>query len=326
MKSYLVTGGAGFMGRDFIRHLLEKKETEKVICYDAMTYAAREENIEEFYLDTRFNFVKGDILDRDLFRQTLQNYQIDCVVHYAAESHVDRSIEDPMIFVQTNVLGTVSLLEVVKSNPNVHFHHISTDEVYGSLTETGFFYETSPYQPNSPYSASKAASDHFVLAYAKTYGLSVTISHASNNYGPYQYEEKLIPKFIHHMINKQPFPLYGTGKNIREWTYVEDHSRAVYKIIHKGTRGQVYNIGSQEERSNLEILKDLIYIFSEKTGEDILQLQNLVRFVPDRKGHDFRYSMDCSKIKTIGFETKVSLNQGLERTIDFCIERLRINI
>ena len=194
------------------------------------------------------------------------------------------------------------------------------------MTETGFFYETSPYQPNSPYSASKAASDHFVLAYAKTYGLSVTISHASNNYGPYQYEEKLIPKFIHHMINKQPFPLYGTGKNIREWTYVEDHSRAVYKIIHKGTRGQVYNIGSQEERSNLEILKDLIYIFSEKTGEDILQLQNLVRFVPDRKGHDFRYSMDCSKIKTIGFETKVSLNQGLERTIDFCIERLRINI
>ena len=326
MKSYLVTGGAGFMGRDFIRHLLEKKETEKVICYDAMTYAAKEENIEEFYLDTRFNFVKGDILDRNLFRQTLQNYQIDCVVHYAAESHVDRSIEDPMIFVQTNVLGTVSLLEVVKSNPNVHFHHISTDEVYGSLNETGFFYETSPYQPNSPYSASKAASDHFVLAYAKTYGLSVTISHASNNYGPYQYEEKLIPKFIHHMINKQPFPLYGTGKNIREWTYVEDHSRAVYKIIHKGTRGQVYNIGSQEEKSNLEILKDLIYIFSEKTGEEILQLQNLVRFVTDRKGHDFRYSMDCSKIKALGFETKVSLTQGLERTIDFCIERLRVNI
>ena len=326
MKSYLVTGGAGFMGRDFIRHLLEKKETEKVVCYDAMTYAARIENIEEFYLDQRFSFVQGNILDTKLVSETLQIYEIDCIVHYAAESHVDRSIEDPIAFVQTNVLGTVSLLEVLKANPNVHFHHISTDEVYGSLTEEGFFYETSPYQPNSPYSASKAASDHFVLAYAKTYGLSVTISHASNNYGPYQYEEKLIPKFIHHMINKQPFPLYGDGKNIREWTYVEDHSKAVYTIINKGIKGHVYNIGSQEERSNLEILQKLIYIFSKKTGEESLYLQNLVKFVPDRKGHDFRYSMDCNKIKMLGFETKVSLNQGLERTVDFCIERLRINI
>jgi dTDP-glucose 4,6-dehydratase len=324
MRSFLVTGGAGFMGRDFIRLLLEKKEVEKVVCLDAMTYAGRKENIQQFFSDSRFVFIQGNILDQQLVEKILREEKIDCLVHYAAESHVDRSIENPLAFVQTNVLGTVSLLEAVKRFPNVWFHHVSTDEVYGSLGKEGIFYENSPYQPNSPYSASKASSDHFVFAYGKTFGLNVTISHASNNFGPYQFEEKLIPKLIHHLIEKKPFPLYGDGTNVREWTYVEDHSRAIYLLLERGKKNEIYNIGSGQEKSNLALISVLIEIFAKKTAENKEGLFNLIQFVEDRKGHDFRYSMQCEKIKKLGFECPMNFEERMATTIDFYLKKLEV--
>jgi dTDP-glucose 4,6-dehydratase len=323
-RHFLVTGGAGFMGRDFIRHLLEKKEVKKVICYDALTYAGKVENIEDFLSDTRLHFEKGNILNSTALKALIEEHQIDCIVHFAAESHVDRSIENPLEFVQTNVLGTVNLLECVKLYPKIHFHHISTDEVFGSLKEEGFFFETSPYQPNSPYSASKASSDHFVMAYAHTYGLKITMSHASNNFGPYQLEEKLIPKLITALCEKVTFPLYGTGKNVREWTYVEDHSFAIFCIIERGLIGQSYNVGSQNEKSNLELIELIVDKMAKKLEVEKTVLKSLIQTTQDRKGHDFRYAMNSDKIRALGWKPQVTLEDGLDRTISYYLEKKKV--
>ena len=321
---FLITGGAGFMERDFIRHLLTKKEVKKVVCLDAMTYAGKLENIDEFFSDERFHFEKGNILDQPLIHNILEKNRIDCIVHFAAESHVDRSIENPLEFVQTNVLGTTTLLECLRMKPHIHFHHISTDEVFGSLQDEGFFSESSPYQPSSPYSASKAASDHFVMAYAHTYGLKITMSHASNNFGPYQYQEKLIPKLITCLLEKTYFPLYGTGKNFREWTFVQDHSEAVDTILSAGIIGQSYNIGSENEKSNLELIQLVIERMGDKLEVPIESLKQWIRFVEDRKGHDYRYAMNSQKIRELGWKPKFSLEEGLHLTITHYLENKKV--
>ncbi len=317
VRSVLVTGGAGFMGRDFIRLLLSLKEIESVVCLDALTYAGKKENIELFFQDPRFTFIHGNILDQALVEEIVEQKKIEAIVHFAAETHVDRSLAFPLEFVETNIKGTATLLEVVRKNRHVFFHHVSTDEVYGSLGDSGRFTESSPYNPSSPYSASKAASDHLVLAYARTYQLLVTVSHASNNYGPFQLEEKLIPKLIEALKRKTAFPLYGNGQNRREWTFVEDHSAAVFSILRKGERQQVYNIGTGEERTNLEVIEQVIKEFSHKTGQEVQALFSCIQFVSDRLGHDYRYAVSSDRIRQLGWRPCFSFQAGLSRTIDY---------
>lgn len=305
-KRLLITGGAGFIGSAFIRRYLAK--TERIVNVDKLTYAADLNRLTEIDRDPRYRFEQLDICDQQKIRALCIEENIDTLVHFAAESHVDRSISGPQDFLITNVMGTFSLLEVVRSLPSLHFHHISTDEVYGSLGEEGVFTENSPYRPNSPYAASKAASDHFVRAYAHTYGLKTTVSHCTNNYGPYQHPEKLIPLLISNCLEKKPLPLYGNGQNIRDWLHVDDHVGALWLILTKGKVGEVYDVGGGEEMTNLQLTQLIIELLSSLTGEDY---QHLITFVPDRPGHDFRYAIDASKMHMLGWKPKIGLRQGL---------------
>jgi dTDP-glucose 4,6-dehydratase len=330
LKNILVTGGAGFIGVNFIRFLFGEAEEKpefngRIINLDNLTYAGNAgslKEIKEKYCGGRYIFERGDICNRSLVENIFQEYEIDTVVHFAAESHVDRSILGPEAFIKTNVMGTFTLLDVArnawKDKKDVLFHHISTDEVYGSLGETGYFTETTPYDPCSPYSASKAASDHLVIAYNHTYGLPITLSNCSNNYGPYQFPEKLIPLMIINMLEGKPLPVYGDGKNIRDWVYVEDHNNAVWTIMQKGKVGEKYNIGGENEWENIRLLNELIDIVAKKTNKDADKIRSTITYVKDRPGHDRRYAIDCSKIKReLGWKQNVNFNQGLERTVDW---------
>jgi dTDP-glucose 4,6-dehydratase len=344
LQNLLVTGGAGFIGGNFIRFLLEKEAgfSGRIVNLDALTYAGNRESLgdlEARFGGERYFFECGDISDRPAVEVIFEKYRIDTVVHFAAESHVDRSILGPEAFVKTNVMGTFTLLDTARSywregdgtpRRDVLFHHISTDEVYGSLGETGAFTETSAYDPRSPYSASKAAGDHLVLAYHHTYGLPVTLSNCSNNYGPYQFPEKLIPLSILNMLEGKPLPVYGDGRNIRDWLYVEDHIRAVWAILRRGRNGEKYNIGGENEWENIRLLRVLIDITAKKAGLDPEKLRGSVTYVTDRPGHDRRYAIDCSKIKReLGWKQEVGFEEGLGRTVDWYlanpgwIERIR---
>jgi len=330
LNNILVTGGAGFIGVNFIRYLLGKcAQTSnfkgRIINLDALTYAGNITSLKEInenFEETKYFFEKGDIGDRTLVEKIFEKYAIDTVVHFAAESHVDRSILGPEAFIKTNVLGTFTLLDVArniwKDADGVLFHHVSTDEVYGSLGETGYFTETTPYDPRSPYSASKASSDHLVMAYYHTYGLPITLSNCSNNYGPFQFPEKLIPLMILNMLEGKALPVYGDGKNIRDWLYVDDHNSAVWNIIQNGKIGEEYNIGGDNEWENIKLLNVLIDIVAKKINKNAETIRSLITYVKDRPGHDRRYAIDCSKIKReLGWKQTVSFEQGLERTVDW---------
>lgn len=305
----LVTGGAGFIGSNFIHYML-KKYDYKIINLDKLTYAGNLENLKSIKNNKNYSFIKGDICDKNLVSNILKD--CDTVINFAAESHVDRSIETPEIFLQTNVQGTLNLLNCALKKGIQKFIQISTDEVYGSIKE-GYFTESTPISPNSPYSASKASADLFALAYFKTYGLPVIITRCSNNYGPYQYPEKLIPFFISRLLENKKVPLYGDGGNIRDWLYVEDHCRGIDLALHKGKIGEVYNIGGHNEKTNLEITK----IILKKLGKD----ENLIEFVKDRPGHDRRYAISNDKIKTeLGFEPQYSFDEGINATIEWYLK------
>jgi dTDP-glucose 4,6-dehydratase len=305
----LVTGGAGFIGSNFIHYMLKKYPDCEIVNLDSLTYAGNLENLREIEKDSRYKFVKGDICDKELVNDLVKN--IDTIVHFAAESHVDRSVLNAEDFVRTNVLGTYNLLEAAKNNGNIRFHHISTDEVFGHLEPNDpAFNELTPYAPRSPYSASKAASDHLVRAYFHTYGLPVTISNCSNNYGPYQFPEKLIPLFVTNLIEGKKVPVYGDGLNVRDWLYVEDHCAAIDLILQKGKAGETYCIGGDSEKPNIEITKKIIGML----GKD----EKLIEYVKDRPGHDRRYAIDFSKIKDeFGWQPAVSFEEGLKKTIEW---------
>ena len=326
LENILVTGGAGFIGSNFIRYMFFNTDfSGRIVNVDKLTYAGNLNNlidIDKKYKGSRYFFEKADIIDRDKMSQLISSYDIDTVVHFAAESHVDRSIFGPEDFINTNIIGTFSLLEAVRENwkgkKDVLFHHISTDEVYGSLDEAGYFFEDTPYSPRSPYSASKASSDHLVLSYYHTYGLPVTISNCSNNYGPYQFPEKLIPLMILNIIEGKELPVYGKGENIRDWLYVDDHCSGIYSILKKGTNGETYNIGGDNEWRNIDIVNFLCEKIAEKKGkpEDFYKKQ--ITFVRDRAGHDFRYAVNCERIKKeLGWGQSVDFNEGIERTINW---------
>ncbi len=323
VKNILVTGGAGFIGSAFIRYLLQRVPDFKGKCvnYDALTYAGNLENLAQVAQDPRYAFVKGDICDQVKVEETCKQYAIDTIIHLAAESHVDRSIHGPLVFLETNILGTYHLLEVVKRHPTIHFHHVSTDEVYGCLGETGLFTEETAYSPNSPYSASKASSDHLVRAYGKTYDISTTISNCSNNYGPYHFPEKLIPLMILNCLQRKPLPVYGEGKNVRDWLFVDDHAAALWLLLQKGRKGETYNIGGEAERRNIDIVKTIVKLVAEATSTSETELTQLITFVPDRPGHDFRYAIDCSKIKQeLGWHPQHTFEEGLRDTVKWYID------
>ena len=328
-SNILVTGGAGFIGSNFILYLFTKVGfAGRVVNLDALTYAGNPQNLSDIaaqYKDS-YVFVHGDIRDAALVQKLFADYDIDAVVHFAAESHVDRSIIDPQCFITTNVMGTYTLLEAARqawkgTAAPVLFHHISTDEVYGSLGEEGAFKETTPYDPRSPYSASKASSDFLVKAYSHTYGLPITISNCSNNYGPFQFPEKLIPLMILNMLEGKPLPVYGDGKNIRDWLYVVDHNAAVWTIMTRGTIGETYNIGGENEWENIRLLHRLIEIVAEETGKSVRELEGLITYVKDRPGHDRRYAIDCSKLKNeLGWKQSVSFDEGLRHTVRWYLD------
>lgn len=322
IKRVLVTGGAGFMGSAFVHYLLQKEQAiEIVITLDLLTYAGNLDNLKEIMDDPRHHFKRGDVRNSALIEELLRSHQIEAIVHFAAESHVDRSIENPKAFFQTNVEGTITLLETVRRFPKIHFHHISTDEVFGSVLE-GQFKENSPYQPKSPYAASKASADHFVRAYAHTYGISTTISHASNNFGPRQYREKFIPLMISHCLLKKPLPIYGQGDNIREWLFVEDHAEAVWLIVQKGKKGESYNIGGGSSWRNLDLAHLLIEKIAHFRGESAKPYLDLITFVKDRPGHDFRYSLSIEKMqKEMGWEPKHPFEMGIEKTVEWYVKK-----
>ena len=330
MQNILVTGGCGFIGTGFIRHLLLDSDFDgRVINFDKLTYAGNAENLTDLGEATpgRYIFIKADICDADAVASAFDRYEIDVVCHFAAESHVDRSIVAPDAFIKTNIEGTFNLLEAARRCPNrlVLFHHVSTDEVYGSLGADGFFTEQTPYRPNSPYSASKAASDHLVRAYSQTYALPVTISNCSNNYGPYQFPEKLIPLMILNALEEKPLPVYGDGRNIRDWLYVEDHCRAVWEIMQRGTRGQTYNIGGRCEMANLETVNMLCDLLDEMMPRaDRSSRRDLITFVKDRPGHDLRYAIDCSKLENeLGWAPRETFETGLGKTIQWYLDNPR---
>jgi dTDP-glucose 4,6-dehydratase len=321
-QSVLVTGGCGFIGSAFVRYLLAQPSfTGKVVNLDLMTYAANAENVAGVTSSGRYAFAQGDIGDAEFVARTCREHAVDTVVHFAAESHVDRSISGPGAFVQANIVGTYQLLQVVRELPQIHFHHVSTDEVYGSLGETGSFHETTPYDPSSPYSASKAASDHLVRAYARTYGISTTLSNCSNNYGPYQFPEKLIPLMITNLVDGKPLPVYGTGANVRDWLHVDDHVAAIWTIVRRGKRGETYNIGGEAEWSNLALLHKLIGVVAQITGRDAEALKKQITFVADRPGHDARYAIDCSKLKAeLGWSQRHDIESGLLSTVRWYLD------
>lgn len=319
----LVTGGAGFIGSAFIRYLFSPEVLFKNLCvnYDALTYAGNIENVASVMENENYIFQQGDINDEELLEETCKKYDIRTIIHFAAESHVDRSILGPQKFIKTNILGTFHLLEVVRKNPLIHFHHVSTDEVFGSLGSSGYFTETTPYNPKSPYSASKASSDHLVRSYAHTYQLSTTLSNCSNNYGPFQFPEKLIPLIILNCLNRQPLPVYGEGENVRDWLHVDDHVKALYTILLHGELGETYAIGGGAERSNIQVIQEIIRIIADMQGERKQDLEQLILFVADRPGHDWRYAIDSSKIKNmLGWSPQRSFSEGLKQTILWYME------
>lgn len=318
IQNILVTGGAGFIGSAFIRYLLSPDVSFQGICvnFDALTYAGNLENLTSVAQDPRYIFEKGDIRNEALVEHLCQEHAIDTLIHFAAESHVDRSILGPQAFLEANILGTFHLLEVVKRNPHIHFHHVSTDEVYGSLGPTGYFTEETAYQPNSPYSASKAASDHLVRAYSHTYGISTCLSNCSNNYGPFHFPEKLIPVMILNCLNRKPLPIYGTGIHVRDWLYVDDHVQALYLLLQKGRKGETYNIGGESEWRNVDLVKEIIGLIATIQEIDRGELDSLITFIKDRPGHDLRYAIDCSKIKQeLGWSPSHTFSEGIKKTI-----------
>lgn len=328
-NNILITGGAGFIGSHVIRLFVKKYPEYNIINLDKLTYAGNLENLEDIEHLPNYIFEKGDIVDAEYLQDLFDKYKFDGVIHLAAESHVDRSIADPMAFIYTNVVGTVNLLNEAKRiwNGNYEgklFYHISTDEVYGSLGDKGLFTEKTAYDPHSPYSASKASSDHFVRAYHDTYGIPVKISNCSNNYGSHQFPEKLIPLFIHNIKNNKSLPVYGDGKYTRDWLWVEDHAKAIDLIYHEGKVGETYNIGGFNEWQNINLIKVLCQLMDEKLGRDKGSSESLITYVKDRPGHDKRYAIDASKINSeLGWKPSVTFEEGLSKTIDWYLDNER---
>ncbi len=326
LSNILITGGAGFIGSHLVRRFVRNYPEYTIFNLDALTYAGNLENLRDIEKEPNYKFVKGDIVDQDFIDNLFREHRFDGVIHLAAESHVDRSITDPLAFVKTNILGTVNLLNAAKEiwadkTGGQRFYHVSTDEVYGSLGPEGLFTETTAYDPNSPYSASKASSDHFVRAYGETYGLPYVISNCSNNYGPNHFPEKLIPLFINNIINNKPLPVYGDGKYTRDWLFVEDHAVAIDLVFHKGKNHETYNIGGFNEWQNIDLVKLLCQLMDRKLERREGTSEKLINYVKDRPGHDLRYAIDAGKInKELGWKPSVTFEEGLAKTIDWYMD------
>lgn len=330
-KIFIVTGGSGFIGSNFIRFMLNEGYAEKIINLDKLTYAGNPKNLSDFQQDERYVFVQGDICNQDLVKELFLIHRPNVIVNFAAESHVDRSIDGPGDFIKTNIFGTFTLLQeslryfqsLENENQELfRFHHVSTDEVFGSLNNNGFFTEETPYDPSSPYSASKAASDHLVRAWQRTFGLPIIISNCSNNYGPYQFPEKLIPLMILNCLAEESLPVYGTGENVRDWLYVDDHCEAIHAIIENGKIGETYNVGGNNEIMNIDIVKTICNILDEiKPSTHLKSYMELITFVTDRPGHDYRYAIDSSKLKNeLSWSPKETFDSGIRKTIDWYLE------
>lgn len=326
MKKILITGGAGFIGSHVVRLFVNKYPEILIVNLDKLTYAGNLANLSDVENKPNYEFIKADITDGDFIQKLFADRQFDGVIHLAAESHVDRSISNPLEFVVTNVVGTVNLLNAArniwKDKPEgKRFYHVSTDEVYGSLGDEGFFTEETRYDPHSPYSASKASSDHFVRAYHDTYGLPVVISNCSNNYGSFQFPEKLIPLFIHNIRNNKPLPVYGKGENVRDWLWVEDHARAIDVIFHQGSSGETYNIGGHNEWKNIDLIRLMCSIMDRKLGRETGTSEKLITYVKDRAGHDLRYAIDSSRLqRELGWTPSLQFEEGLEKTVDWYLQ------
>ncbi len=322
----LITGGAGFIGSHLTRLFINNYPSYNIVNLDALTYAGNLANLKDIENKANYTFIKGDITDASLIQKLFEKYNFNAVLHCAAESHVDRSITNPLAFINTNVVGTATLLHEAKTRWHGNyegklFYHISTDEVYGSLGETGFFTEETAYDPRSPYSSSKASSDHIVRAFYHTYGLPIKISNCSNNYGPFHFPEKLIPLCINNIINKRPLPIYGKGENVRDWLFVEDHARAIDVIFHKGKIGETYNIGGHNEWTNISLVKELCRQMDSKLGRENGESEKLITYVTDRAGHDLRYAIDATKLKDeLGWLPSLQFEEGLSKTIDWYLQ------